>query len=223
MFDTEHKKLIATRIKTLRKSKNLSHQTLANELTQKYNIKISKDSLIQYEITDEYHAKWDKVKGMNIEYLYCIADYFKVSTDYLLGNTPNPTQNKNLDAVCNYTGLSEKAIESLVILKNKSDSRAYIDLLSCIIADCNFEYFLGLLEGYIVPNSQETTASFSMSSVTFNNKDICAFAASNALRNILENVEDEFLSEYQTTQDRLNILTKELYRRAGIQYNGNDK
>lgn len=156
-----------------------------------------------------------------VEQVQIYHDFFNVPFDFLTGETK--TQKKSLIDICNYTGLSEKAIESLVILKNKSDSRAYIDLLSCIIADCNFEYFLGLLEGYIVPNSQETTASFSMSSVTFNNKDICAFAASNALRNILENVEDEFLSEYQTTQDRLNILTKELYRRAGIQYNGNDK
>ena len=67
MFDTARKKLIATRIKELRKSKNLSHQRLAEELTNKYSIKISKDSLLQYEIDNEYHAKWDKVKGMNIE------------------------------------------------------------------------------------------------------------------------------------------------------------
>lgn len=142
MFDTERKKLIATRIKTLRKSKNLSHQTLANELSQKYKIKISKDSLIQYEITDEYHAKWDKVKGMNIEYLYCIADYFKVSTDYLLGNTPNPTQDKNLDAVCKYTELSEKAIEKIIIHKNWYTS----PVVSQILESFEFWEFVRLFE-----------------------------------------------------------------------------
>ncbi len=142
MFDTERKKLIATRIKTLRKSKNLSHQTLANELAKKYNIKISKDSLIQYEITDEHHTKWDKVKGMNIEYLYCIADYFNVSTDYLLGNTPNPTQDKDLDAVCKYTELSEKAIEKIIIHKNWYTS----PVVSQILESFEFWEFVRLFE-----------------------------------------------------------------------------
>jgi len=113
VFDTARKKLIATRIKELRKSKNLSHQRLAEELTNKYSIKISKDSLLQYEIDKEYHAKWDKVKGMNIEYLYCIADFFEVSADYILGFTNNPTTDKDLDAVSKYIGLGQEAVEKL--------------------------------------------------------------------------------------------------------------
>ncbi|MBR3791664.1 MAG: helix-turn-helix transcriptional regulator, partial [Clostridia bacterium] len=39
-----------------------------------------------------------------------IARYYGVSTDYLLGNSPNPTTDEKLQGVCKYTGLSEKAV-----------------------------------------------------------------------------------------------------------------
>lgn len=42
-----------------------------------------------------------------------MADYFGVSTDYLLGRTSNKTTDANLKAVCDYTGLSDKAVENL--------------------------------------------------------------------------------------------------------------
>lgn len=113
MFDIERKKKIAQRIKKLRKSKKLSHQKLAEELRKKYNITISKDSLIQYEVDTEHHSKWDKLKGMNIEYLYYLADFFNVSVDYILGITDNPTTDKTLDFICNYTGLSQSAVNTL--------------------------------------------------------------------------------------------------------------
>lgn len=49
----------------------------------------------------------------DINTLSKIADAYKVSTDYLLGRTPNKTTDANLKAVCEYTGLSEKAVENI--------------------------------------------------------------------------------------------------------------
>ena len=42
-----------------------------------------------------------------------IADYFNVSADYLLGRTDVKAANVDLKAVCEYTGLSETAINQL--------------------------------------------------------------------------------------------------------------
>lgn len=142
MFDIERKKKIAQRIKKLRKSKKLSHQKLAEELRKKYNITISKDSLIQYEVDTEHHSKWDKLKGMNIEYLYYLADFFNVSVDYILGITDNPTTDKTLDFICNYTGLSQSAVNTLRQLNTTKcktisqiiESAEFLDIVNIIIS-----------------------------------------------------------------------------------------
>lgn len=51
------------------------------------------------------------------EKLKLIADFFHVSTDYLLGRTNAKTQNADLRAICDYTGLNEEAITVLHIAK----------------------------------------------------------------------------------------------------------
>lgn len=42
-----------------------------------------------------------------------LADYFGVSTDYLLGRTDIETPNSDIQTICEYTGLDEKAVEKL--------------------------------------------------------------------------------------------------------------
>lgn len=48
-----------------------------------------------------------------------IAKFLDVSSDYLLGLSEHPTRDKDLGAVCQYTGLSEASIEFLRDLKSK--------------------------------------------------------------------------------------------------------
>lgn len=52
-------------------------------------------------------------RAVTAEYLLKYADYFDVSLDYLVGRTDTPTTDKDLRAVCDYTGLSEMAIKTL--------------------------------------------------------------------------------------------------------------
>lgn len=67
--------------------------------------------------------------------LACIAQYFGVSADYLLGLTDAPTTDADLRAVCDYTGLSEGAVEGLAALKaSELDSRALV-MLSYFLED----------------------------------------------------------------------------------------
>lgn len=80
---------LGERLRQLRNEKGLSYPALAAELKKHYDISISKDSLMNYEIAEATHSKAKNLPnlGMKLEYLYCLADYYKVSIDWLVGNT----------------------------------------------------------------------------------------------------------------------------------------
>lgn len=71
----------------------------------------------------------------DIETLTKIAIAFNVSTDYLLGRTPNKTTNENLRAVCDYTGLSEKAAEFLHTLQKRANGEELSEIYMNEIED----------------------------------------------------------------------------------------
>lgn len=62
------------------------------------------------------------------ENLIKIADFFGISVDYLLGITSTPNRDTTMQAVCDFTGLSEKAVSIL----NKADGDE-LDLISFLI------------------------------------------------------------------------------------------
>lgn len=105
---------LATRLKKLRESKRLSHEKLAKQLKDKQNITISKQTLINYEIShvDDYTTKSTAGFGMNITYLWGIARFFGVTTDYLLGLKKAPIHEE--EDICNRTGLSIEAVQKLL-------------------------------------------------------------------------------------------------------------
>ena len=108
---------MAKRLKQLRVDRGFSHEKLAAELSKQYGIRISKDSLINYEVADPNSERKYPNNGMKIEYLRCLADFFGVSTDYLLGLTDPTVTSPNMDerAICNRTGLSSVAVHNLLI------------------------------------------------------------------------------------------------------------
>ena len=139
-----------------------------------------------------------------------LADAFNVSTDCLLGRVPldNSTTDKRLRAVSKYTGLSNTAVEKLRKIKERESARAWMNTLSLIISDPQFEYLLGVLEGYF---AEELTIveNLAMSDVTITQKDLSIFTASNILRDIMERVGERFHQQgYQTSQERTEITVK---------------
>lgn len=103
--------ITARRLKAKRKAKKISHETLSREILEKYGVKISKDSLMIYEVEDRYHNRAFANNGMKVEYLRILADYYNVSTDWLLGLTNIEVPDGNARQACNYTGLSPQNIE----------------------------------------------------------------------------------------------------------------
>ncbi len=116
------------RLKSLRAEKGISQKVLADELG------ISKGAVSFYETCQN---------APDIEILEAVSNYFKVSYDYLLGRTLNKTVNANLKEVCDYTGLSEKAIE-IICRISKSPDFLYSNALNLILSS---PYFALLILG----------------------------------------------------------------------------
>lgn len=100
----------------------LNRAQLCKEIKSRYDVDISPDSIANYEtIEPEYNAKSGKNNGMSVKYLRVLADFFGVSSDYLIGiseiSSPNPTA----QAACEYTGLTEANIEELHRMKEGRD------------------------------------------------------------------------------------------------------
>ncbi len=117
MTKQEQSFLMAKRLKGLRNEKGLSCAELSAALLDKYGIKISRDSLMSYEIQTEHHSKIKDGKypnlNMGVEYLNAFAQFYGVSTDFLLGLSDKPTIDPKAAEVAEYTGLSLAAIAEL--------------------------------------------------------------------------------------------------------------
>jgi len=86
------------RLKALRLKENLSQTELADL------IGISRQSIGFYE---------QGFRLPDVEIASDIADYFNVTTDYLLGKTDIKNADPDMQAICKYTGLNEEAINVL--------------------------------------------------------------------------------------------------------------
>ena len=91
------------RLIQLREQRGITQQELADKL------KITRQSLSLYEKAE---------RTINIELLARIADFFNVSTDYLMGRTDTATMNEDIQTACKITGLSEEAINKFAKILN---------------------------------------------------------------------------------------------------------
>lgn len=91
-------KTFAEILTELREKTGKKRQEVADDL------KISRASL-------EYYEKGKRKP--DIEVLVRLADYYGVSTDYLLGLSNVPTTDKDLQFICDFTGLNQQSVEML--------------------------------------------------------------------------------------------------------------
>lgn len=103
----ETKEIFAKHLIELREEKEITQQTLADDLG------ITRQSLSLYEKAE---------RTINIDLIVKIADYFNVSTDYLLGRTDVKTTESNIKAVCDYLYISELSANNIRKIAQKGES-----------------------------------------------------------------------------------------------------
>lgn len=89
----------SSKLKLLRKEKNLQQGELAKELG------VSRGSISFYENSD---------RVPDIEFLAKTSQYFGVSAGWLLGLSPTPSTDESVEAVCEATGIDTSLAEYLV-------------------------------------------------------------------------------------------------------------
>lgn len=132
--------LMAERLKALRESKGLSHVGLKNALFEKYGFEISRDSLMAYEVQDEYHKKAFANLGASVQIMSTLARFYGVSIDYLMGLSDYPTADVSAAAAAKYLGFKNlQAVEAI---------KAEADIIEKLVLSKNFSQFADTLNEY---------------------------------------------------------------------------
>ncbi|MDR2729134.1 MAG: helix-turn-helix domain-containing protein [Chitinispirillales bacterium] len=153
-----------------------------NQLLEKGDVK---DFCERLGITDRTVYHWRKGQPRpDIDRLGDIADYFGVTTDYLTGRIDNPSPNIEVAAVCEYTGLSDKAVKNLNYFAHyKDETYSMSEMLSHIITDISFEGFLKRVQLFVNGVMECALNPFNENGITEEQAEIYAEAALNAERN----------------------------------------
>lgn len=146
----------------------------------------------------------------NADTLIKISEYFNVSVDYLLGLAQEPTADKDLNAVCEYIGLSSKAVQKLCEISKKNHATANSDTLSLLVEDDDFNYFLALLSGKMCDNENEGI-SFSIGNArtTIRNSDITDYSITHTITDITDRMKNKYNSRFSTVDERLDFLMQQ--------------
>ncbi len=67
-------------------------------------------------------SMWLRGNSPDIKTIPIIANFFGVTVDYLITDTDIKTTDTNLKAVCQYIGISEKAVENIKCIANKGEA-----------------------------------------------------------------------------------------------------
>ena len=136
LLDKQTKKILAEKLESLIEDKQ--------DIDYKLTIPVQcKQMGVPYQTFKKY---LNATSDCSITNLSIIADYYGVSTDYLLGRTNTKSPNTNIQAVCNTVGLSENTV--LLLQKwNKSDDKKslYGGRISAIFENPKFESVLSAI------------------------------------------------------------------------------
>lgn len=135
--------IFATRLRELFTKQKKSQKNLADYIKENG----------QKEYSRQMVSNWTHGCEPNLTTIPIIANFFGVSTDYLLGKSDVQSANTDLKGVCDYTNLSEGAIKQITDLKNSQDAKAsgssLFELFDYILNKGIITELLELMQNYI--------------------------------------------------------------------------
>ena len=126
-----------------------------------------------------------------------LADYFRVSTDYLLGRTETVSPDTSIAGCGKLTGLSDKSIEKLIALYQENWENWHTYLLNDIIEADEFQLFLESLMNYVTTSDEEVKSISLDDSIT--NRDVYELKTNRLFQSIVQHLIAVYkprLSEY---------------------------
>ena len=134
-----------------------------------------------------------------------LAKHYGVSSDYLLGITPDPTTDTNLAAVCKYTGLSQESIQFLSFFSQFGDHET-ANVLDILIEDSryhnsdgnrSYRSILNLLNFFFSYSNSTNRKQVFINGLISDRKDTDGFISSNAIALDDTIIENAVLAEIQ--------------------------
>lgn len=182
-----------SKLKSLRTEKGLSLRELASELN------ISYSSLGKYERGEQQPS---------FETLTKIANYFNVTTDYLIGITNSKfPENRNISDELNLSDEAVNKLKKLPLTISKDNGISLSDILNAVILQSEFESLLENILLYVSRSSDDwnNLESYmnrgSASPIPLHSiKQLDKLLILEKFNNILSNVLDGNISTYNTIQ-----------------------
>ena len=184
MAKTETTLILSNRLEELTEKKRDENPKLSNKVQ-------AAEMNIPYQTFNKYlHDNAE----CNISYLKVMAKYFDVSTDYLLGYSDVATNDTDLRTVCDYSGLSEGALQTLTTYKEfPLDAR--LDTLNALLENADFTRLLSLITEKISIETDTLSISHAGLHTQATNNDVIDYAASNLLKKITDDLRESIPKE----------------------------
>lgn len=184
MAKTETTLIFSNRLEELTEKKRDENPKLSNKVQ-------AAEMNIPYQTFNKYlHDNAE----CNISYLKVMAKYFDVSTDYLLGYSDIATNDTDLRTVCDYSGLSEGALQTLTTYKEfPLDAR--LDTLNALLENADFTRLLGLITEKMSIEADSLKISHAGLHTQATNIDVIDYAASNLLKKITDDLRESIPKE----------------------------
>lgn len=125
--------IIATRLRSLREERKLSRNNLADGLLSECNQSLTVESIRKYESYQNTNNGDPPNTVMSVKNLHALADFYEVSTDYILGRTDIKSSDTSIRAIVEYTGLTEESVLYLHQLKVGDSEETFLDNVVSIL------------------------------------------------------------------------------------------
>ena len=182
--------VIGQRINTLLAETNTTQKDLAELLGVKPNI-------ISY-----YCGGY---RQPSLTQLSSIADHFDTTIDYLIGRTNVKTQNREIKMICEYTGLSEKVVNTIV--SEKQPHIAWIETLNALLENRDFILLITLISEKLSIDEEEISVSHAGLHTHATNIDLIDYNISNSIKKITDDIKSSIPKD-ETQSVKLNEWMK---------------